>query len=316
MKIVTICHETPEWTDWYVCKLAEAFPGHDFRPVYSPEDAMKEAGSTQAYIGIGPKMSPELVAAMTRLEWVQSLTTGVDNLMAMEAFPAHVPISKVTGVQGPQMSELALTMMLALARDLPGVLDAQARREWDRQPQALLFKKTVCLLGLGSIAETLALYCRTLGMTVTGVSGRQEVPNVARVYPREQLLDAVAEADFLVVLIPLSPETRNIVGREVLAAMKPSAFLINIARGGCVDEAALLEALNDGEIAGAGIDVFQTEPLPTDDPLWTAPNVILTPHVGGFSDIYHEQCFPTVLANMRTYLDGGPGALTEAVRRG
>jgi D-2-hydroxyacid dehydrogenase (NADP+) len=315
MKTILIRHELPAWTDWYIRKLSDAFPGHDFRPVYTLEDAMAQAAAAQAFVGIGPKMTPDLVAAMPDLEWVQSLTTGVDNLLTMDTFPPDVPISKVSGVQGPQMSELALTLMLSLARNIPSVMDAQTRKDWDRQPQALLHGKTVCLLGLGSIAETLALYCSTMGMTVTGVSGRASAPHVTRIFPREALLDAVAEADFLVVLIPLSPDTRHIVGRRVLAAMKHSAYLVNIARGGCVDEGALLDALTQGRIAGAGVDVFEAEPLPADSPLWSAPNIIITPHVGGFADTYHEQCFPTVLKNMRTYLEDGPEALTDAVRR-
>ncbi len=314
MKTIVIHHELPEWTDWYVEQLAAAFPGNDFRGVRSLDEAMRHAPDTEVFVGIGPKMTPDLVAAMPKLEWVQSLTTGIDNLLAMKDFPAGVPISKCVGVQGPQMSELALTLMLALARRLPAMFEAQARNQWDRRTQPLLHGKTVCLLGLGNIAETLALYCSTLGMTVTGVSSRASAPHVDRIYPRERLLEAAAEADFLVVLVPLSPETRHIVGREVLAAMKPDAFLINIARGGCVDEAALLDALAAGTIAGAGLDVFETEPLPAESPLWNAPNLIVTPHVGGFADTYHKQCFPTVEKNMRLYLEGGPDALSDAVR--
>ena len=315
MKTVIIRHEMPAWSDWYVQELTREFPGHQFRAAHDEAEAMALAPVAQAYIGLGPKMSPELVAAMGKLEWVQSLTTGVDNLLAMEAMPKGLPISRCTGMHGTQMSELALTLMLALMRDLPRALAAQARHEWERWPQPLLADKTVCILGLGAIAETLALYCKTLGMTVTGISGRGSAPNVDRIYPRARLTQAAAEADFLVVLIPLSPETRHIVNAEVLTAMKPSAYLVNIARGGCVDEAALLAALKDGQIAGAGIDVFETEPLPADNPLWDTPNTIITPHVGGFADVYHKQCFPTVLANMRTYLTDGPEALTEAVRR-
>lgn len=315
MKTFVIRHELPEWSDWYVKTLADEFPGHSFRTAYTLDDAMALAAETQVFIGIGPKMTPELVTAMPRLEWVQSLTTGIDNLLAMKEMPPQVPISKCSGVQGPQMSEHALMLMLALARRLPETLSAQARHSWQRTAQPLLHGKTVCLLGLGSIAETLALYCKTLGMTVTGVSGRADAPHVSRIYPRAQFLDAVAEADFLVVLIPLLPETRHIVGEAVLAAMKPTAFLINIARGGCVDEAALLSALESGGIAGAGVDVFETEPLPDTNPLWSAPNVILTPHVGGFADVYHKQCFPIVLENCRRYLQDGPDALSDAVRR-
>lgn len=315
MKTVVIRHELPAWTDWYVSQLTSEFPGNDFRAAYTPEDAMAMAPDAQVYIGIGPKVTRDLITAMPKLEWLQSLTTGIDNLLTMPEMPAHVPISKVTGVQGPQMSELALTLMLALARRVPDILAAQARHEWDRQPQPLLDGKTVCLLGLGAIAERLALVCKALGMTVTGISSRDQAPNVDKIYPRAQLLEAAAEADFMVVLIPLSPETRHIVGAEVLAAMKPTAYLVNIARGGCVDEAALLDALRSGSIAGAGMDVFETEPMPADDPMWTAPNAILTPHVGGFADTYHKQCFPTVLANFRDYLSGGPEALKDTARR-
>lgn len=315
MKTVTIQHELGAWSDWYAEQLKAAFPEHEFRAAHSTEEAMTLAPETHVFMGIAPKMKPELIAAMPNLEWVQSMTTGVDNLLAMEVLSPNVPISKVTGVQGPQMSELALTMMLALSRRLQDVLDTQSRKEWDRRPQTLLYGKTVCLLGLGSIAETLALYCATLGMTVTGVSSRQDAPHVERIYPRAQLTEAAAEADFLVVLIPLSPDTRHIVDRPVFEAMKPSAFLINVARGGCVDEAALLDALKSDQIAGAGIDVFETEPLPEDDPMWDAPNMILTAHVGGFSDIYHKQCFPTVLENCRRFFEGGPDALESAVRR-
>lgn len=315
MKTVVIWHELPAWTEWYREKLSTTFPNADFRTANSNEEALKHAGEANAFVGIAPKISAELVSAMPRLEWVQSMTTGVDNLLVMPELSPKVLISKCVGIQGPQMSELALMMMLALTRGLQQQLLAQSQKTWDRQPQPLLHSKTLCILGLGSIAETLACYSQALGMKVTGVSGRTEAPHIDRIYPRHRLIEAAADADFLAVLIPLSPATHHIVGAEVLAAMKPSAFLINIARGGCVDEHALLAALESGGIAGAGIDVFETEPLPADSPLWHAPNTILSPHVGGFADTYHEQCFPTVLENMGRYLDGGVAALADTVKR-
>jgi D-2-hydroxyacid dehydrogenase (NADP+) len=196
------------------------------------------------------------------------------------------------------------------------MLEAQKTAVWNRQLQPVLYGKTLCILGLGSIAETLTLYASTMGMTITGVSdGRESAPGVDRIYKRADLPAAAAEADFLVVLVPLSGATRYIVDAEVLLAMKREAFLINLARGGCVDEAALIEALEAGEIAGAGIDVFEREPLPPDDPLWKAPNVILTPHVGGFADIYAQQCLPTVVANLKIYSESGAGALETALER-
>jgi D-2-hydroxyacid dehydrogenase (NADP+) len=315
LKTVVVRHELPEWTDWYVERLRAEFPGFDFRAAHTAEEAMAQAPEAQVFIGLAPQMTPALVAAMRRLEWVQSLTSGVDNLLSMKEMPAHVPITVCAGVQGPQMSEHALMLMLALARRLPETLRAQALHRWERRPQPVLVGKTVCLLGLGSIAETLAARCKALGMIVTGVSRRASAPDVDRIFPRERLREAAAEADFLVVLVPLSPETRHIVDVSVLSAMKPSAYLVNLARGGCVDETALLQALRSGTIAGAGIDVFETEPLPPDSPLWEAPNAILTPHVGGFAEIYHEQCYPIVRDNFRVYAEGGAEALRGALRR-
>ncbi|WP_163268650.1 D-2-hydroxyacid dehydrogenase [Chelativorans alearense] len=315
-KTVLVRHERFDWSEWYVRKLSPLFPDFEFRPTRSEAEAMAEAHEVNVFVGIGPTTTPRFVAAMPNLEWVQTLTTGVDNLLVMKEMPAHVAITRVAGVHGPQMAELAILLMLSLLRDLPRFLEKQQKRQWDRRPQPLLSGRTVCILGLGLIADSLALYCKTMGMTVVGVSdGRKEAPHVDRIYRRADLKQAAAEADFLVVLVPLSAETRHIINADVLLAMKPSAYLINIARGGCVDENALLDALNKGQIAGAGIDVFEATPLPAESPLWHAPNAIVTPHVGGYADVYHEQCFPIVVENFRVYAQGGPDALKNAMRR-
>lgn len=315
-KTVIVRHERRDWSDWYVENLRDLFPDHDFHAAHTEEEALALAPRAQVIIGIGPQMSPRLIATMPQLEWIQSLTTGVDNLLAMEEMPRGVPITNCAGVQGPQMAELALLLMMSLARRFPAMLENQKRAHWERRAQPLLFGKTLCLFGLGRIAETLARYAATMGMRVTGISQRRTGAEfVDRIYPRANLLEAAATADFLVVLVPLMPETRNIVGSDVFAAMRPTAYLVNLARGGCVDEGALLDALRSGSIAGAGLDVFETEPLPAEHPLWQAPNAILTPHVGGFADIYHQQCFPTVVEHFTAYAGGGPEALKNTVSR-
>ena len=315
-KTIIIRHENAAWTDDYVAKLAPLFPNLDFQPAYSLDDMMSFAPEAQVVIGIGPQMPPELIAAMPKLEWIQSLTTGIDNFRHMTTLSSKVPVTKVSGVHGPQVSETAILMMMSLARQFPKMLKAQEEARWDRRVQPILKGKTLCILGLGSIAETLALYAKTMGMTVTGVSnGRKTAPHVELIYSRADLTKAASEADFLVVLVPLSEATRNIVDAEILAAMKPTGFLVNLARGGCVDEAALLEALKTGQIAGAGMDVFSREPLPPEDPMWTAPNVIITPHIAGLADIYAEQCLPTVIENLKIYSRDGAGALTSALKK-
>jgi D-2-hydroxyacid dehydrogenase (NADP+) len=132
---------------------------------------------------------------------------------------------------------------------------------------------------------------------------------------RDDLIAIAPELDFLVVLVPMSQETRNIVGEKVFKAMKPTAYLVNVARGGVVDEPALIEALEAGEIAGAGLDVFSEEPLPTDNPLWKTKNVTIFPHLGGYSEGYETRAFPTIEQNMRCYLDNDLKSMINIVRK-
>lgn len=313
-KTITIWHETATWSDAYVAKLTPMFPALRFQAAHSEQAAMQLAPSTHAIIGIGPKMSAELIGAMPQLEWIQTVTTGVENFRHMTTLPSEVVITRVSGVQGPQVSETAIMLMLALARRLPTMLAAQAEQRWQRDMQSALFGKTLCILGLGSIAETLAQYAATMGMRVIGVSdGRTEAPNFTQIVPRSALAQAAGQADFLVVLVPLSDATHHIINADVLAAMKPSAFLINVARGGCVDEAALIDALTKGQIAGAGLDVFAQEPLSVDAPIWRAPNTIVTPHIAGFADVFAEQSLPTIISNLTLYAAHGAKALDSVL---
>lgn len=296
---------------WYAKALSAACPAYRFIPAPTADAAMQHAATAQVLMGLAPFLPERLIAAMPGLEWVQALTTGVDNLLAMPALKSRIALTNCGGFHGPQMSELAILLMLALARDFPRILDNQAAARWQSWPQPILPGRTVCILGLGSIAEALAVRCNAFGMRVTGVSdGRAEVPGFARVHKRDALDAAAAEADFLVVLVPYSPQTHHIVNAQVLRAMRPGAYLVNIARGGCVDEAALIAALKDGRVAGAALDVFATEPLPPDDPLWTAPNLIVTPHIGGKSATYHEQALPQLIENFNAYARDGAGALS------
>ena len=313
-KSIIVRHEIAELTDNYLLKLTPMFPEIQFHGAYSLEDAMGLAPEAHAFIGIGPFVPPAMIGAMKKLEWVQTLTTGVDNFLNMAELPDHVPVTNIKNVQGPQVSETALMLMMSLARRLPDMFEAQKAARWERHMQSALFGKTLCILGLGNISETLALYSKTLGMKVLGVSdSRIKASNVDFIYKRNALKVAAAESDFLVVLVPLSEKTHHIVNADVLSAMKPTAFVLNLARGGCVDEAALIQALQTGVIAGAGLDVFEHEPLPQADPIWSAPNVVLTPHIAGFADIVAKQCLPTVIKNLKIYTKAGASGLNSAI---
>jgi phosphoglycerate dehydrogenase-like enzyme len=262
------------------------------------------------------EVSPALIAAMPRLRLIQALTTGVDHIVALPNLPARVHLAAARGFHGPQMSELAFLFMLAFARDLPKVLDNQKQRRWDRRPQRLLAGKTAALVGVGRIAEELAKRCKVFDMKVIGVSeSRTHVPGFDAVYTRADLTRAAAETDFLIVLVPYTSENHHLIDATVIGAMKKSAVLINISRGGVVDESALQRALADGRIAGAGLDVFQTEPLPASSPWWNTPNVILTSHVGGMSDNYVDQVLPVLIDNLRAFMAGEPDRMRYVVKR-
>jgi D-2-hydroxyacid dehydrogenase (NADP+) len=204
--------------------------------------------------------------------------------------------------------------MLALSRDFPRMLANQREKRWERWGQPLLAGKTVVIVGVGAISEALAARCKPLGLKVVGVTSRRSVDHFDELHPRQRLNETVSTADFLVLLVPYSPETHHMIDASVIAAMKPSAYLINMARGGVVDEGALIEALQTRRLAGAGLDVFAQEPLPYSSPLWTLDNVIITPHVGGMSDIYAEQILPLLVHNVRAYVAGDRAAMLNLVK--
>ena len=260
---------------------------------------------TDVLLCFSPPMADHVLRDAPKLKWIQALGTGVDNIVDLPSLGKEVVVTNIRGIHGAPVSEATIAFMLSLARDMPRSVHAQDRSTWERWPAALLAGKTVGILGVGLIAEYLAPICKAFGMTVVGITGApRETPGFDRMVKRNDLVKVAPELDFLVVLIPMSAETHNIVGENVFAAMKPSAYLVNVARGGVVDEAALIKALEAGQIAGAGLDVFTQEPLPSDNPLWKTRNVTIFPHLGGYSLGYEDRAFPTIEKNMRCFLAG------------
>jgi phosphoglycerate dehydrogenase-like enzyme len=201
-----------------------------------------------------------------------------------------------------------------LARGLRRSIREQDERQWRRFPAQLLHDKTVGIFGIGQIAEVLAPKCKAFGMRVVGVtSSPRELAGFDRMYRREELARVVGDLDFLVLLTPLTPATRNSIDTGIFASMKPTSYLINLARGGIVDEPALIEALTKRRIAGAALDVFNEEPLPADHPFWSMPNVIITAHQGGFCDVYVDHALPTIEANMERFLKGDYNGMINVV---
>jgi D-2-hydroxyacid dehydrogenase (NADP+) len=303
-KLIVLEREHPEGLALFREALQREVPALSVVYAATSAQALAAAEGATALCTMAQNVTAELVAAMPGLDWIQALTTGVDPLIGLD-LPPGIAITSARGIHGPQMSELGLLLMLSLARQFPRMLHNQQQAVWERWPQRLLHGKTVGIVGVGTISEVLAGLCKALSMRVVGVSdSRTTVPGFDAIEPRSRLGTVAAAADFLVVLAPLTPENDHMINAAVLGQMRPDAFLINLARGRVVDEAALIGVLQRGGIAGAGLDVFETEPLPADSPLWHLPNVIVTPHVGGLSDIYARQLLPVVVHNARAYLAG------------
>jgi phosphoglycerate dehydrogenase-like enzyme len=299
----------------YAERLSLAFPDVTFHAAIRREDALVHAERSVAIVALAHEVSAELVARAKRLKWIAALTTGTDHLDTLD-LPSDAIITSMRGMHGPQMAELAFLFMLSLARDARGMFDNQTHHVWRRWPQRLMFGKTATLVGVGAISEQLALRCKAFGMRTIGVSSaRRQASGFDLIYPRARLNEAAAEADFLIALVPYTPETHHLINAGVFAAMKPSGIFINIARGNVADEIALTDALRAKHIAGAGLDVFAGEPLPPDSPLWDMPNVLVTPHIGGMSDIYAEQALPMLIENVGAFLDGRLTDMVNIVER-
>ena len=264
-----------------------------------------EAWRAQVLVGLARDLPNGRMQNFTQLRWIQALTSGVDGYLALKGLSPTVLITSVRGIHGPAVSEHVLLHMLMLSRDYPQLQAQHAQQRWNRVRQPLLNGKTVVIVGTGVIACALAQRCRAMGMHCVGVSTQaREIAEFDQVFSRMQMKQALALGDFVVLLVPLDDSTRGLIGAAELQAMKGSAYLVNVSRGGVCDEPALLAALQGHRLAGAAIDVFAVEPLPKDDPLWTAPRTLITPHIAGESDDYLQQVLPILQENLGLFLQG------------
>jgi D-2-hydroxyacid dehydrogenase (NADP+) len=305
-----------EVRDFYAARLRQRFPQLQVDVVDHFSKAAPLMPEADILLTFGPMLRDEALHNAGKLRWIQALGTGIDGVVDQPSLRQDVIITNVRGIHGEPVSEAALMGMLALSRRLPDSVRYQDQHSWTRWPPRLLDSKTVGIYGIGLIAEALAPRCAALDMTVIGfTSTKRELPGFDRMHLRSELIKYAGELDYLVLLVPYSEETHHCINARVFAAMKPSSYLINLARGGVVDETAMMEALESGKIAGAALDVFQEEPLPPDHPLWSMKNVIITPHLGGFCDVYAERALPTVEHNMACFLRGDIGDMINIVRK-
>jgi D-2-hydroxyacid dehydrogenase (NADP+) len=298
----------------FEAKVRSDFPNLDLFASNDRDAALRHAETADALIGHQFQFDEDLLRRATRLRWIQSLTAGTELILQLSGLRPEVILTSTRGMHGPQMSELVFLQMLALLRDFPRMQRNQAAGLWERWPQPLLWGKTLVIVGVGAIAEGLAPRCKAFGMTVIGISESARKPaGFDEIIGRKDLKRGAALADFLVLIVPHTPKTENLIDAAVIAAMKPSAYLINVARGGVLDEDALRAALHEKRLAGAALDVFRERPLPPNHPLWREPKIIITPHIGGMSDIYLDQAYPIVRDNLRLFLAGETALLNNIV---
>lgn len=267
------------------------------------EDALAD---TEILLTYGEDLTPEWIDKCGSLKWIQVISAGLDRM----PFPAidrrGILVTNAKGIHAVPISEYVMGMLLSIVRRFPQFFTLQQNSDWDRSIRIDEAEgKTVGILGAGAIGSAIAEKAKTFGMKTIGMntSGRPAA-HFDEMVPREQMDKVLAKSDFVVVIVPLTPETNRMIGERELRLMKQSAWLINIARGDVVEEDALVRALAEDWIGGAVLDVFSQEPLPSGHPLWQAKNCLLTPHVSGRSPKYMERAMAIFLQNLPVYCEG------------
>lgn len=283
----------------------------------SPEDERRwraMLGEAEVLFGIpgdSPQGLSEVVRTNSRLRWVQATAAGAGELVGAAKLTEEeldqVIVTTAAGVHAGPLAEFALLGLLAFTKDLPRLLADQRARRWGDYPMDELSGRTLLIVGLGQIGAEVARLAAPLRMRVIGLNrtGAGDYPHVHELRGIETLGDWLPEADAIVISLPLTPQTRGLLDAAAIARIKPGATLVNVGRGGVLDEPALIGALREKRLAGAALDVFATEPLPADSPLWELPNVLLAPHTAGLSIHENERIVSLFVENLRRYLRGG-----------
>ncbi len=251
-----------------------------------------------------------------KLRWVQLTSAGADRLIDSElVLSSRVTVTTASGIHAIPISEYVIGAMIAFAKGYPRAFRSQAKNSWQAYLAQELDSATVGVLGLGAIGGRVAELSKALGMRVLAVRRSCErrmtgaeagTPFVDEMFPRSDLAAFLAECDYVVLAVPLTAESRHLIGEAELAAMKPGAVIVNIARGAVIDQDALIRALKAGRIGGAALDVTEPEPLPPESELWSLDNVMLTPHISGGTPRYMDRAIELFCDNLRRHLGGEP----------
>jgi len=324
MKILIVhYHRFELWhaPTWLREKLQDAFPDFIVGQLQSYDRVPEEIVDTDVFVGWS--LRPEQFKIAGKLKWIHSPAAAVHQLMYPDLINSDVILTNSSGVHGPVVAEHAIAVILALAKRLPQAMHYQTRKIW---AQELLWNEhprprevaraTVLVAGMGGIGSEFAVRAKALGMKVIAIreNPAKGAGPADEVYGPEKIDELLPQADFVLLCTPVTPATTAIINRERLNKMKFGAYLINVARGPLVDEAALIEALQEQRIAGAALDVFVEEPLPAESPFWSLDNVLITPHTAAVTEKLWERHYELIVENMKRFLAGKP-LLNEVDKR-
>lgn len=310
---ILLVHPRQERITAEIASALRAMDGVELAMADTAADAIEFAADADILMGFGA--TEALLNAAGRLRWIQSLGSGVDGFIGCASLRPDIAITSAAGFHADPVSEAVLGGMLALARRLPQAFRDQQAHHWGAGMPRLLSASEVLIVGVGQIGAAVGVKCAAFAARVRGISSRTVLPpGFEAIHPYEELLPQLTAADFVVLTAPLSAQTARMIDAEALAAMKASAYLVNAARGGLVDDAALVDALVSGRIAGAALDVFTSEPLPPDSAYWDLPNVIVTPHRSGYFAGYGPAVLDIISKNLHYFRAGKLNSLINRAR--
>jgi D-2-hydroxyacid dehydrogenase (NADP+) len=300
----------------YRDRLRAEFPTLQFALAPKAAELSADIADIDVLISFAIELQDEFYQRASRLRWVQCLATGVDHILRCPSFKPQTLLTSGRGIHGAPMRETIVFLMMGVAREARRLAEAQKAHIWDRRFWSLLCGKTAVIVGIGVIGVATAKLLKAFEMHVVGVTRTpRAIEGFDEIVPTSQLAAAAARADSLIHILPGTKDNLLLFDGAIFAAMKPTAYYISAGRGQTVDEVALIEALRERRIAGAGLDVFQTEPLPSDSPFWDLPNAFILPHLGGYTSEYEDLIMPLILENMRHFLAGRPNDMQNIIVR-
>ena len=298
----------------FVDHLRGNFPQHTFLEAWD-RDTLRRL-LPQADVAFTPFIDRDIFPSLTRLQWVQSPAVGVGSLMFPELLASEVVITSARGIRARAIAEYVIGATIALARRLPAAIRAQAAHRWAQEELEgpgldvrTLQGQQMGIVGLGAIGVEVVKIAAPFGFRIAAIRRRVSEPlppGVDAVWPPDRLLDLLASSDVVVLAAPHTPDTKRMIGQRELDAIKRGALLINVARGKLIDDEAVVDALRDGRLGGAALDVFSSEPLDPSSPYWDLPNVIVTPHVSGALRDYWTPLVALFAENLRRFERGEP----------